>query len=451
MAVAKWRRHHVIAVSGLDTIDRRAEEIKSLGRLATVVAAARKPLWHTGGKQYIPPQIERHLDAYLDRSHATLLAVIPLYPPEDDGSLQPQGTRKRAPIGTLIIEQLSDNRLKQGMVERTETVAAHSASAFCNALEHESLFLMPLWKALGRSKWIVRARTLPKIVLAFAAVLAVLAGLVLVPTDFELSARGKLQPAVRRDIFAHIDGVVVEVPARHEQLVQPEEVLVRLTNNSLDVELSNLVGRQRTTQERIQNAQRAQLDAQHSSIEEQNRLAGELLELRQVAESLDRELALLRQQEKRLVVRSAMHGQVVTWNVGEALLGRPVQKGQLLMTLVDPSGDWELELYMPERRMGHVARAAGGSMDGLSVTYMLASHPDRQFTGRVVEIQRKAEVRGEDGNCVLMRVAIDRHDLPDMRSETTVTARVHCGRRPAGYVLFHELIETVQSKVLFWF
>jgi hypothetical protein len=173
--------------------------------------------------------------------------------------------------------------------------------------------------------------------------------------------------------------------------------------------------------------------------------------LREVEQSISRELELLREKEERLVVRSGMHGQVVTWNVGSLLLRRPVQKGQLLMTLLDLEGAWELELYMPERRMGHIAQATRQAGDELLVTYLLASHPERRFTGRVVEMHRMAEVRGEQGNCVLIRVAIDRADLPELRSETTVTARVHCGRRSVGFVWFHELIETLYAKVLFWF
>ena len=31
-----------------------------------------------------------------------------------------------------------------------------------NALEHQNLFLMPVWRALGKSRWIVGARTFPR-------------------------------------------------------------------------------------------------------------------------------------------------------------------------------------------------------------------------------------------------------------------------------------------------
>ena len=120
------------------------------------------------------------------------------------------------------------------------------------------------------------------------------------------------------------------------------------------------------------------------------------------------------------------------------------------MTIVDPNDDWELELNMPERRMGHLERQIEDGEKLPTVTFTLASHPGSEFEGQVTEIHRVAEVRGEDGNTVLLRVAVDRAALPELRSETTVTARVQCGRRSIGFVVFHELIETIQTKVLFW-
>ncbi|MFT5527339.1 MAG: hypothetical protein ACI9HK_005321 [Pirellulaceae bacterium] len=87
---------------------------------------------------------------------------------------------------------------------------------------------------------------------------------------------------------------------------------------------------------------------------------------------------------------------------------------------------------------------------GLPVTFMLSSHPQEAFAGRIVEIHRTAHVHQRHGNSVLLRVAVDPKRIPDLRSETTVQAKVQCGRRSIGYVWFHELIETVYSRVFFW-
>ena len=451
LALRSGKQFTVRAVSGLDNIDRRAGEVKLLGQLATLVCAAGQPLWYTSESLDIPPQIEGTLHEYLDRSHSRLVGVIPLYPEQDPEPTTGSGAvpQRSQAVGVLIVEKIGDDRQGDGFVERVNAVALHSASALANALQHDSLFLLSLWQAIGRASWVVRARTLPKTLLAIAAVTAVVFGLLLIRADFDLSARGKLQPAIRSDIFAQIDGVVVDAPVRHEQMVEANQLLAKMTNNELEIEIANLIGRKQTTQERITSVQRSQLTDRRLTVEERNRLDGELLELRQVEESIDRELQLQLQKQEQLLVRSDRAGQVVTWNVHDLLLRRPVDKGQVLMTVVDPSGPWELELYMPERRMGHVSQATSEFADGLRVTFLLASHPG-EFEGRVIEVQRTAEVRGDDGNAVVLRVAINKDELPELRSDTSVTARVHCGRRSVGYVWFHEVLETIQKKVLFW-
>jgi hypothetical protein len=72
------------------------------------------------------------------------------------------------------------------------------------------------------------------------------------------------------------------------------------------------------------------------------------------------------------------------------------------------------------------------------------------LTGKVKEIGRTAEVHGEEGNTVLVRVAIDKNDLPtEPRPGATVTAKIRVGRASIGYVWFHDLISFVQSKILF--
>jgi len=453
LTLRRGRHQQVVAVSGLDTLDRRAEEVKRLGQLATAVVAGKRALWYAGADDDVPPQIDEPLQHYVDQSHATMVAVIPLYRPADDPQKTDSEASDDAPkevIAALVVEQMGDFAVAEGQVERVEIVAQHSASALANALDHENLFLMPLWRTLGQAKWVAQARNLPKVAIGLVGFVAVVLGLILIPADFELSSRGTLRPSARHEIYARWDGVIDKVLVEHEQFVKPGEILIEMKSIELEAQLADLLGRKRATQQRIHAIQRAQLDNRGATVADRNRLGGELSELLEVAESIEIEYALLREKQEQLFIRSETAGQVVTWGVSELLLRRPVQTGQALMTIVDPSLDWELELNMPERRMGHVSRAARDSQDRLPVTFVLSSHPGLEFEGRVTDIHRKAEVQGEEGNSVLIRVAIDKQQLPELRSDTTVTAKVHCGRRSIGYVVFHELFETVQSKILFW-
>ena len=58
-------------------------------------------------------------------------------------------------IGALIIEQIEDSRPREGLLQRIEIVSDHSSLAMANVLEHNDLFLMPVWRAIGKSRWLV--------------------------------------------------------------------------------------------------------------------------------------------------------------------------------------------------------------------------------------------------------------------------------------------------------
>ena len=450
VALNSGRECSVEAISGVDTVNRRASTVTGLERLVTAVVAVGEPVWYTGSCDDMPPQIEETLQPYVDRAHSKLLAVVPLASPAGETETADCNDRRRI-IGALVVERMDNALVDDGLRQRVEAVAQHSSSALANAQEHDGLFLMPLWRALGKAAWVLNDRTFPKTVVVLVSVIAAVLAMVLIPAGFELEGRGVLQPVVRRDIFVGIDGVVNEVTTWHGQNVKQGQQLVRLRNTDLEIAIEDLIGERTRTREQILSVQRVLLGENRLSPHEQNRLSGQLLGLKETAESLDKQLALVRQKETQLSVRSPIAGQVVTWQVRDTLIHRPVEKGQVLVTVVDPDSDWELEIHMPERRMGHVARSWQRSPDGLKTTFVLATHPDKQFEGLVTQIHAAAEVHGEQSSTVLIRVAIDKSKLPDLRPGATVTAQIDCGRRPIGYVWFHDVISLVQSKVSLWF
>ena len=201
----------------------------------------------------------------------------------------------------------------------------------------------------------------------------------------------------------------------------------------------------------ILSLQRDLLSKRIRDPEQHDRMSGRLIQLRKSAENLDEQLALYREKEEQLVIRSPIEGEVVTWKIHDRLIHRPVQKGQTLMTVVDPTGPWELLIDMPERRMGFVERARRDSDEPLAVAFQLKSNPGDEFEGHVVEVRRVADTRSGGETTVRIRVGIDKDQLPELRPGVTATAKVDCGRRSIGYVWFHDVISFVQTKILFWF
>jgi multidrug efflux pump subunit AcrA (membrane-fusion protein) len=451
VVLTRGRRCRVEAVSGLDSLDRRAAQVRALARLAEKTVAAGEPVFYTGDDSELPPQLERSLHEYLDSAHAASLAIIPLAPPEEEPREGVRRRARRAPVlGALVIEQFKERRFDEPARRRIETVSQHGALALTKAQAHSRLFLLPLWKMLGRAKWVLEARTLPKALAAAVVVAAIIASLFLVPADFTLAARGTLKPVHERRVFAAVEGVVVDLRVEHEQTVAAGQELIRLRNTDLEVEIASLLGQRTTTQEQLLSLQRTLLDNPRLSPEERERLSGRLLELQESAAAVERRLVLVRRKEEQLAIRSPLAGQVVTWRAQDKLMHRPVERGQMLLTVIDPAGPWELELHLPERRVGHLLRAQQEGSDKLPLTFHLATHPGEEFAGRVTEVHCLAETPAEESNAVRVRAAIDRDALPDLRPGATVNARIRCGRRPLGYVWLHELFEAVQAKVVFW-
>ena len=461
VAIRKGNHCYIEAVSGQDVFDKRSNTIRLLGRLASAVVATGDPVWYAGDTRDMPPQVEDAVQEYVDEAHSKMIAVLPLGRPKPDQEIdRDERDDSEPPIGALIIEQIEDSRVASSLTQRVDVVCRHSSTALANAMEHQSLFLMPVWRLIGKSRVLVKARTLPKTISISLAVLAVLVILIVWPASFDLHSKGTLEPVDRRDIFAGVDGVVYELgrdkdnkEIEHGGWVHKGDLLMRLRNTDLEVSKSEVEGQLVTAREHVFAIQHL-LGGSALKPDDKSRLYGELAEAKEKVQSFEAQAKLYDAKLADLEIRSPIDGQVVTWDLRNRLLLRPVQKGQTLLRVADPNGPWQLELHMAEDRMGHIARAeqlVEKQHEKLPVTYILATEPGTSRHGEVKEIQQVAEVRGEEGNTVLIKVGVDMAELDamHMRPGATVTAKVYCGRRSLGYVWFHDVLAFIQSRVLF--
>jgi multidrug efflux pump subunit AcrA (membrane-fusion protein) len=514
VAVRQGDRCVVEAVSGQDLFDKRSNTIRLLNRVASVVVAGGEPVWYTGDTSNMAPQVEDAMQEYVDESHSKTVAVLPLARPEPEEKERDrpdEPTETPEPVGALIVELIEDARVPDRMRHRVDVVCQHSAVAMANALEHESLFLMPLWRTLGKARWIVRARNLPKVLVAVGLALGLVLAAVLVPYDFALRSEGTLEPVVKRDVYAGVDGTVDQgkVFVEHGQSVKAGQVLVQLRNHPLQQAFYKVEGDLLTAQKDFLSTQANLVSNRSLTPEERGRLTGHLAELREKISALQSEQAVLRQQIAELTIKSPIDGVVTTWDVKRLLENRFVRQGQRILEVADPDQAWELELHVPEDRMGHIARAqnalydrlrsrlrevalerlrekvpdatddelaaetdrqvaqvpdaelratlrelSGDDMnDQLDVTYILATDPGRKHTGKVRQIHLYAEVRGEQGNTVRVKVDLDKGELrPEhVRQGAAVTAKIDCGRRSIGYVWLHDVIAWGRKMWFRWF
>jgi len=374
-----------------------------------------------------------------------MLAILPLFHEPLQLSDPASSGKKPIPVGALIIEQLSDSRINPELKKNIETIALHCQSALANATQHHQIFLLPVWKMIGQFVSLFRSGRRTKALAISGMVAVLLIFLTCFPWTFGLGANGSLIPAEQHEVFAKINGTMetIFVSDDGDTLVQLGQPLAQMKNSDLELAIDQING-----QIAIQEAERT------SNLQLQNRNDLSQFELVEVnnnitlatktIEYLRRELEIRLEERRLLTVTSPATGRVVNWNAKQNLMHRPVTRGQNLMTIVNPNTQWLIELEMPERRLGHLTEAMRISEQPLKVTFALLSNPGTEYTGVVLDIDEKLDVHSDEGNTALVRVqfpneAIDRQLL---RAETRVSAKVICGKRSTGFVIFHEMIET---------
>ncbi|RCS42132.1 HlyD family efflux transporter periplasmic adaptor subunit [Bremerella cremea] len=451
----KWK---VEAVSGQDVFDTRSTQVQLLGKLASRVIETGEPFWFSGVTEDLSPQLETAVHDYVDESHTKTIAIIPLRRPEHatDNQKREEEEQERQYqgeiLGALVVEQIEDSSQQEEFSKGVELISEHSSRALANAIDYNSIPLTPVWRLLGKSKVLVSARNLPKTVLVSIAAVAIIAALFLIPAPFKVSGMATLTPVMQREVFVHEEGEVTKVLVNHGDHVQQGQVVVELRNTELQRQYKQLTGdydKARVSMENLEFRRRRPDTVRNPS--ELAQITIELGQARQRYNHLQQQVALVEEKLAKLEVASPIDGEVVSWDVHDNLMQRYVTPGQVLMTVVDPAGDWILEIKMPEKRIQHIQNALENNpgADALKVTYIMASDPGRQLEGTVTDIQRLAQPDADEGQVVKLKVAINKQDIENLRAGATATAKVHCGTAPLGYTWFHELFEFVQSRILF--
>jgi multidrug efflux pump subunit AcrA (membrane-fusion protein) len=444
--------YRVAAVTGQTTVHPRANAVRCAERLMKIVPVADGAIQYPDETAEFSPQELENFEQYVDETHAKTLTICFLRQPSFQE--EHRSASKRELYGAFIAEKYDDALFPPQRAHQAQLVARHAAQALQNATMHHRVFLLPLWSALGWVTSNVKANLAKSLVLFSLPVAAILA-LVFVPADFDLVAKGTLQPAQQRHVFARVDGTIDELLVTEGQRVAREEVLARLSNPELDLELEKLVGELRTTSEKLTAVKSSRVGDiavdRGGTATDRAALAAQEVELRQWIESLKKQQALLDEQRQGLLVRSPLAGEVITWNLNPTLLHRPVRRGQLLMTVADLKGAWELELHLPDRLAGDLLAARERVKEPLEVHFTLATNPDKRISGTITKVADVVHVDEEEGANLALRVGFDRSAAEFVQPGATVTARIHCGQRSLGYVWLHEIWDFLQYRVFFRF
>jgi len=467
------KRSQTIAVSGVDAVDRRAESVQKLERLATAAAIDRTDLDSAERVASPSPPVERALAGYVEVSEAREVTVLllrePREPAADDGA-------KRAPelqddmarvIGALVVEQFTGPALDDTARARMAILRRHGAAAISHAMDLESIPLGRFWRRFAKHRTERRRRwTKIGIVVGLSAIVCAIP--FFIPAPFTVEARGTLEPSRRWDLFAPTSGIVVEIaePTPPDLVIKKGKPVVRLRKPELELEETRLLGEIRTADRRLATLKTIQATTPSGDVAETQRkqeLDAEAEQLIVRLESLVKEQARIDEQKRELEVAAPADGSITTWDAKRLLTEKPVERGHPLVTFADLNGPWVLELRVPDRHFADVtqARAALGEKEKLEVEFIAAADPQTKFTGRLVRLADSAKTDARRGTTIAAVVEIgDGTDLDAngrdqlIRSElrrpgASVIAKIQCGTRSLGSIWTDDFLHYLRTRWLF--
>ncbi len=441
----KGGRCKIKSISGQPSINNRSNTVQLLRQLCDRVLPTRQSFWYPSDKQ-LPVEIETPLQNYLAIAVTRSLIVEPIFdrPPEQQERPDIVNKQPRL-IGGLVIENCKQEWTKDSVSQAMDVAVRHASDAYRNAHTHRQLLFYPVWKWLGKSKAIYAARNLPKTLAAAIGLLALGLLLAFCPADLKVSCEGVLIPAHRQNVFAPIDGTVGQISVEHGSTVKSGDPLMRLINIDLETQSAELAGKINELERNIESTETLLLSRSltDDQLGEQN-----LNAQKEELASYHRQRDLINQKLAKLEINSPMAGQVVTWNLDDRFKMRPVSRGDLLMEVVDIEGDWQLELNLPDQKVGHLLDAHHNSKTPLTVEFILAADPDRKLAGKLIDIGHATEIEPEKGQSVRLKVKIDSRDLDIRQAKSGVTANVICRKTTLGNSLFLGAKEFFQKH---WF
>lgn len=435
-----------LAVSGVEFIDRRSDAVRRLEQLAGEVIAAGGRHWRFRGEQLesdgrAPPVgLTAAWREYSELVAGVSADIVVLSDAGDDSG-------QSDPIGTLIAEWFGD--ASHATPDRVMSVAIHAEQALRNSVHATP---GPIEAGLRTLFAPLRRRHRPKSLIVGVVLLAAILALTFVPAEFSVNARGRLMPVRTRDVFAPSDGVIRSLTVRHGDAVEREAELLTLVDPRLDLEQERIVGELATAHQRLLSvqAERATVDRMaRDRAAGPGQLAADEKELMEQVSSLERQLDILKRQRSQLSVRSPIDGVILTWEADERFVDRPVRRGQRLLTVVDLESDWRIELFVPDRSVGHLLEARRRLGPDLTIDYLLATEPQITYHAALEQVALSTEPDDDGQPSLRVTSRFSRSEVPVPRPGATVVANIQCGRRAIGYVWFHEIYEAILTHVLF--
>ena len=454
--VRRGRRWQLLAVSGVDHVESRSDTTKSLRKLAKWTARWGEPIDYDPQCQLddYPESLSELVLNHVDYSQSRRLIAVPLEPSSEKDEERPRKKRKVLSKVVLIAEQFHAED-QPNLSQRVVELAYLCQPALEQAMRLDRFGVRGIVRWSDRMSgfgWLIG---IFKFMLLVSTLAGIVAALVLVERDFEIEAPARLAPLVEQDVFASTDGTIAQVIVHHGDEVEEGQLLAVLDDPMLLLELQRVRGEIETTRKRLEAIAVARIDrtVREDRKTERLSLSAEAEQLQQRLESLEKQRDILQQRREALEIRSPIAGMVLTLDVQNLLDSRPVARGQVLFTLADTTAGWQLLADVPQDSISHVVAADQREQEPLAVRFRLTGDLDEIHQGQLATIREVAvldpEQMDEELPAIEVEISLEDEQLAAARPGMTAEVRIHCGRRPLGYIWLHDVWEAIYRWVIF--
>lgn len=277
--------------------------------------------------------------------------------------------------------------------------------------------------------------------------------LFLVPNPFEIHGEGILQPVRRQHVYAKTDGEIKDLLVIENSAVMDGQPLIHIDSRSLEKDIIQVEGEIAEVQQQLKNLTLTEVDGDvDDPLQEEAKRASEIERLKiRLQGHLDR-LAVLEEKQQYLKVTSPIDGKVVTTDLRRRLLDRPISRGDLLMTIAQTDGEWEVELAIADNRIEFIEKAMRSKHPKpLQVELRLMSNASESYLGQLESLDYRSQEDSVDGmSRVKATISMNEEDIESsLRIGTRVLGKVRCGQRNNFYLLTYELNNRIR-EYFFW-
>lgn len=414
--VALYQKDSLIisAVSGQEKVNRKAQDISTLEELLSWIGKGKNPVYVTSleGETQAENEDTKHRFAeYFQVSQMKSFLGIPLV--DEEGTL-----------GVASMESQAPNFLTESSLEVVEILSNQITVAIRNAELYQQIPLKKVIQPLVEKK-----RALFKIPGKKLKTIGILAALILTflvlwKSELKVTCPVEIWPEQTYTITAEVEGILRGISVKEGDVVKPGQLLAMLYNEEIDSRHNEVQVQLRTRQGNARQLFTA------------NRINQYQIERNQI-NKLEAELSLLRNLIQKTHMVSPISGTILTPRLNEKI-GEYLEKGDSFCEVANLE-KLRAEIQFPGNDIEFAEK-------NQKIKLLVSAFPENTFWGTVEKVSSRADMNNEEKRSFLVLGKIDNNEGL-LRPGMTGQAKVYCGKKSLGYVIFRKPVRLFREIV----